>query len=100
MRDVEREETIGADSKIKVGLLVALIPCVILLVASYMGVKSELSAIRSELNHIRESMSDRWSGSMMILWAERLRHENAGKLVVPEPQKVREDIPLPRGAGG
>jgi hypothetical protein len=97
----EREPTIGPESKIKLGFLVPLIVAVAVpLILSYLSVRMELAAIRNDLQQIRQNMSDRWSGSMMILWAERLRHENAGKVVVPEPQKVREDMPLPRGASG
>jgi hypothetical protein len=94
----EREPTIGPESKIKLGFLVPLIVAVAVpLILSYLSVRMELAAIRNDLQQIRQNMSDRWSGSMMILWAERLKHENAGKLVVPDVNRVREDMPLPPG---
>ena len=95
----EREPTIGPESKIKLGFLVPLIVAVAVpLILSYLSVRMELAAIRNDLQQIRQNMSDRWSGSMMILWAERLKHENAGKLVVPDVNRVREDMPLPPGS--
>ena len=94
----EREPTIGPESKIKLGFLVPLIVAVAVpLILSYLSVRMELAAIRNDLQQIRQNMSDRWSGSMMILWVERLKHENAGKLVVPDVNRVREDMPLPPG---
>ena len=94
----EREPTIGPESKIKLGFLVPLIVAVAVpLILSYLSVRMELAAIRNDLQQIRQNMSDRWSGSMMILWAERLKHENSGKLVVPDVNRVREDMPLPAG---
>ena len=76
----EREPTIGPESKIKLGFLVPLIVAVAVpLILSYLSVRMELAAIRNDLQQIRQNMSDRWSGSMMILWAERLKHENSGR---------------------
>jgi hypothetical protein len=95
----EREPTIGPESKIKLGFLVPLIVAVAVpLILSYLSVRMELAAIRNDLQLIRQNMSDRWSGSMMILWAERLKHENGGRLVVPDVNRVREDMPLPPGS--
>ena len=94
----EREPTIGPESKIKLGFLVPLIVAVAVpLILSYLSVRMELAAIRNDLQQIRQNMSDRWSGSMMILWVERLKHENGGRLVVPDVNRVREDMPLPPG---
>ena len=91
------EPTIGSDSRVKLGFLITLVACAIPLVASYLSIRNELATIRSDVGQIRANMGDRWSGSMMILWAERLKFQNSGKLDVPDVNKVRDDMPLPRG---
>ena len=88
------ETTISADSRVKLGFLLTLIACAIPLIASYLSIRADISRISSDLGQIRVNMNDRWSGSMMILWAERLKFENAGKVIVPDASKVRDDMPL------
>lgn len=47
--------------------------------------RSTVGEIKYELRSIRESGSDRWTGSDMTLWVERLARSNP-TLVIPQPR--------------
>jgi hypothetical protein len=87
-------KTLSPATGISVSLLLGIASLVVPMGLGYVNIRSDLASMRQDIRTIRNNMGDRWSASMMVLWAERLKFANTN-ITTPSVHQVKTDMPLP-----